>query len=76
MKNPVSCLVAFCALFLLNKSSLPQLFQINKNSLKRESNRRSIALKANALSIRPQWWSVINVLCYVLSIPESYGSRL
>ena len=26
MKNPLSCLVAFCALFILNKSSLPQLF--------------------------------------------------
>ena len=28
MKNPVASLVAFCALFILNKSSLPQLYHI------------------------------------------------
>ena len=32
MKNPISCLVAFCALFLINKSTLPQLYHyINGN---------------------------------------------
>ena len=28
MENPLSCLIAFCALFILNKSSLPQIYHL------------------------------------------------
>ena len=56
MKNPLSCLVAFCALFILNKSSLPQIYHyINGNkrgvTLQDLRNLEKLGLKVRKLHL-------------------------